>query len=88
MEKLSRKQFLSQLPDIDQQARDTQEPIMWMRLTGDDRSQSLVIVPGWPAAIQVDEKDLKKLSDQGYIRLEQRTSRGGTMEITEKGRGR
>jgi hypothetical protein len=87
MKKLSRKQFLSQLPEIDQQARDTQEPIMWMRLTGDDKAQSVVIVPGWPAAIQVLETDLRELSDEGYIQLEQRTSSGGIMEVTGKGRG-
>ena len=85
MKKFTRRQFLSQLAEMDQQATDRQEPIMWMNLAGRDKGHALVLVPGWPEAIQVDEEDLVTLDAKGHIHLEQRTSRGGIIRVTAKG---
>ena len=89
MGNLSRNQFRSRLPEIHRQAQDKpKECIMWMRIPGDDEPwRSLVLVPGWDAAIEVDERDLVALDSQGLIRFQRGTPNGGTIYVTDKGRG-
>ena len=46
----------------------------------------LVIVPGWPGALEVGEEVLRGLEEDGYIQLQQPAERGGLLHVTEKGR--
>jgi hypothetical protein len=87
VKKLSRKRFLGQLPEMDRQATEWGRPILWLPKAEEESAAILVIVPGWPGALEVSEEVLRGLEEDGYIQLQQPAERGGLLHVTEKGRG-